>query len=148
MRTALAPVNTGVGETAAQSSSGCDVYAKRFERLRSFGSEVTGVVRNIVRSVVRSVVRNTGRQPSQFLEAIVKRDAEGSGDMIVASSSGAQGVRSIRNERGAGAAGKHAQCFECRRHVRAVKAVVAVLSLSQDLYQMLRFQTLQVNAGS
>src|SRR5580698_9985334 len=141
MRTALAPVNTGVGETAAQSSSGCDVYAKRFERLRSFGSEVTGVVRN----VVRSVVRNTGRQPSQFLEAIVKRDAEGSGDMIVASSSGAQGVRSIKNERGAGASGEHAQGFESRRHVASIKTVVTMLSLSENFYQVLHLQPLQVN---
>jgi hypothetical protein len=134
VRAALAPVETGEREAAAESSGGLDVDAERFERLAPRGRELVGVI------ALRSC------EPSQRAHAVVQQHAERAGDVVVARAGGAQNLRRMRDQALA-RAGQHAERFQRRRHVVAVQTEVPMLPLCKDLDELLRGQPLQVHAG-
>ncbi len=86
-------------------------------------------------------------EPSEGGEAVMKRDTERAGDVVVAGAGGAKSGRGVWHEGGAGTSRKHAQRFESGGYVGSFEAVVPVLSLRENFHQTLGFQALQVHAG-
>jgi len=84
MRTALAPVETGEREAAAEPSGGLDIDAERVERFAPRGRELVGVI------------ALSSCEPSELAHAVVKRHAECAGDVVVARTRGAQNLRRPR----------------------------------------------------
>jgi hypothetical protein len=134
----LAPIYAGESEASAESTGGGDVYAKRFECGRAFGGEFVAAV---------GVGRGSG-EPAEGCEAVVERDAEGAGDVIVAGACRTEIGRSVGDEGFTGLAGEDAERFESGSDVRTVEAVVAVLALSEEFDETLGFEAMEMDAGS
>jgi hypothetical protein len=77
----------------------------------------------------------------------VQRDAQSTGDMIVASARGAQRVGSARHEWFTRFTAEHTQSFERGGHIGPFQTVVAMFSLGKHLHQTPRLQSLQVSTG-
>ena len=73
-----------------------------------------------------------GSEPATRGETVVKRDADSSGHVVVASARGAEAGRRIGDEFFAGASGEDAETFQHKGDVGAFQTVVAVLSLDKN----------------
>ena len=95
MRAALAPIDAGIGETAAEASGFIKVNAECGKGFGSRGSELAIVV-------LRSF------EPIESGEAVMQGDTQSAGDVVVAGAGGAKSGRSIGDKNGAGTSRKHA----------------------------------------
>lgn len=77
----------------------------------------------------------------------MKSNADGAGQMIVASASGTQFAGCVRDKFLAGKAGQNTEAFEGAGDRRTFQAVKAVLTLMDDTDKVCGFQALQVHAG-
>jgi len=136
MRAALAPIHAGVGKAAAQAACLIEVNSENRKGLDSGGRQVASVV-----------FPRGGREPSQSRKAVMKRDTEGTGDVVVAGTGGAQGAGGVGDKGSVGAASEDTEGFEGGGDIGAGQAEVPVLTLSEDLDQTLIFQALEVSAG-
>ncbi len=95
MRAALAPIDAGVGETAAEASGFVEVNAECGKGFGSRGSKLAIVV-------PRSF------EPIESGEAVMQGDTQSAGEMVVAGAGGAKSGRRIGRKNGAGTSGKYA----------------------------------------
>lgn len=140
MRATLAPIHTAEGEAAAQSASSGHVYAQELQGGAARGSQGIRV------AVEMGGVAVCG-EPAESRHAIVERNAESAGDVVVTSTRDAQRARSAGLEGLAGTAGEDAESLESVGDIRAVKAVIVVLALGEQFDEAARLEALEVNAG-
>lgn len=140
MRATLAPIHTTEGEAAAQSASGGHVHAQRLQCGAARGSQGIRVAVKMRRIAVRA-------EPPEGRHAIVERNAQRAGNVVVTSARGAQRAGSAGDEGLAGTAGEDAESLESVGDIRAVQAVIAVLALREQFDEAASFEALQVNAG-
>lgn len=105
MGAALRPIETTECEAAALGAGGFDIEAEGGECAFAFGGEDVGVVAAGVRGARRL-------QPACGDEAVVERDGDGSGHVVVATAGGAEMDGSGGSEAAALATGENAEAFE------------------------------------
>ena len=143
--TALAPVQTRVGEAAAEIAGSVDVDTERSEGAGAFGGEAVGVLTRVIGAAAIGLCIECN--PAQGGEAIVQRDAGGASHVVVAGAREAQRAGCARDVRIMRSAGKHAEAFKGGRDIAAMQAVVAALALREHFDELRRAEALQVHAG-
>lgn len=135
VRTALAPVKTGISEAATQRVGAIEIETERSKGARSIGRELV------------SIPAAKRLDPARADEVVVKRDGDSSGHVVVAGTCGAERFRRVGNKLTARSAGKDAETFEGARDAGAGERIVAMASLHEDRHEVLGFESRQVNAG-
>jgi hypothetical protein len=150
MGTALAPVETSVGETASLGASGFEVEAEGGECAGSFGGEVVGDEGGSGETGGGGAGRRgaaEGLDPARAKEAVVEGDGDGSGHVVVAGACGAKMLGGAGNEGAASATGEDAEALKGAGDVGRSERVVAMASLDLDADKVLRFEAVEVDAG-
>ena len=146
MRTALAPVETGVGEAAAAGTGLAEVESESSEEAGSIGGEVVSAGAGSNAGLFAGAAAK-GLDPAGTDEVIVERDGDGSGHVVVAGARRAEVLGGVGNEAGTGAAGKDAEALEGAGDVRTGEGVVAMAALDEDADEVFRFEPGEMHAG-
>ena len=158
--TALAPVQTGVGETAALGAGGFEVEAQGLEGAGSFGGEVVGGEAGCgkagcgVGGSGGAGCGEAGRggsaeglDPARLKETVVEGDGDGSGHVVVTGAGGAERLGRAGDEGAGSAASEDAEALEGAGDVGGGERVVAMAALDVDADEVLRFEAVEVDAG-
>src|SRR6185437_194061 len=134
VRPTLAPIQAGIGESSTRRARAVDIQPEALERHRTLGREQIRIAR------AAPVVGD----PAERHEPVVQRDAERTGDVVVAGARGDQVIGRARNELHRGTPDNRAQGLEHVRDFAAAEAVVAMLSLRGGAHQARRLKTAEV----
>jgi len=137
---ALRPIETTECETAALGAGGFDIEAEAGERAFAFGSEEVGVV-------ATGVGGARGLEPACGDEAVVERDGDGAGHVVVTTAGGAKMDGRGGSEAIALATGEDAEAFESASNGGRGERVVTVTALHEDADEMVGFEAIEVDAG-
>src|SRR6185312_291437 len=136
VRATLAPIQAAIGESSTRRARAVDVQPEALERYRTLGGEQIRIAR------AAPVVGD----PAERHEPVVQRDAERTGDVVVAGARGDQVIGRARNELHRGPFGDRTQGLEHIRDLGAAETVVAMLSLRGGADQARRLKTAEVCA--
>ena len=149
--TALAPVKTGVGEAAALGAGLVEVEAEAGEGAGSILGKRVGIRSGYVEAGWVGATLGTAAagalDPARTNEAVVERDGNGSGHVVVAGARGAEMFGGARNKAAARSAGEDAEALKGAGDAGPGEGVVAMPALHEDADQIFRFETGEVNAG-
>lgn len=146
MRTALAPVQTAVGEAAALGTERFRIEAEGVKGGFSGGGELIGGAGAGGRG---SGAGSWGRgDPAEGEKAVVEGDGEGSRHVVVAGARGAEGLGRGRDKASASDAGQDAEALEGASNFGSCEGVVAMAALGGDADEALGFEAAEMHAGS
>ena len=137
---ALAPVETGIGETAALGAATVEVDAERGKGSGSLRSE--GIC-----GVAGGGGAAERLDPTGANELVVEGDGDGASHVVVAGARGAEVLRGAGNKLAARAASENAEALEGAGNAGTGEGVVAVTALNKNPDQVFRFEPAEVSAG-
>src|ERR1700683_4608441 len=88
-----------------------------------------------------------GFDPAEAKEAVVERDGDGSGHVVVAGAGGAEMLGRVRDEGAASASGEDAEALKGAGDVGRGERVVAMTALHMNADEVFRFEAVEVYAG-